>query len=88
MIWISSVSFPIHPIAAKISKIDLYVLWVCHTLSTITNNYRQNIVDSADVVSIGHSKTIVPYNEKTLEPFLKWMSKAAGSELLEARLSR
>jgi len=27
-----------------------------------------------DVVLIGHSKTFVPYNEKTLEPFLKWVS--------------
>ena len=28
-----------------------------------------------DVVLIGHSKTFVPYNEKTLRPFLKWISK-------------
>ena len=28
-----------------------------------------------NVVLIGHSKTFVPYNEKTLEPFLKWVSK-------------
>jgi hypothetical protein len=28
-----------------------------------------------DVVLIGHSKTFVPYNEKTLEPFLKWFVK-------------
>lgn len=28
--------------------------------------------ESVDVVLIGHSKTFVPYNEKTLEPFLKW----------------
>ena len=26
----------------------------------------------ADVVLIGHSKTFIPYNEKTLEPFLRW----------------
>ena len=26
-----------------------------------------------NVVLIGHSKTFVPYNEKTLEPFLKWV---------------
>lgn len=31
--------------------------------------------ESADVVLIGHSKTFVPYNEVTLEPFLKWVSK-------------
>ena len=29
---------------------------------------------SIDVVLIGHSKTFVPYNEQTLEPFLKWIS--------------
>lgn len=27
-----------------------------------------------EVVLIGHSKTFVPYNEKTLEPFLKRVS--------------
>ncbi len=38
---------------------------------------RRNITDRdiVDVVLIGHSKTFVPYNEKTLEPFLKWISK-------------
>lgn len=30
--------------------------------------------NNVDVVLIGHSKTFVPYNEKTLEPFLKWVS--------------
>jgi len=30
---------------------------------------------TVDVVLIGHSKTFVPYNEKTLEPFLRWVSK-------------
>ena len=44
--------------------------------------------DHVDVVLIGHSKTFVSYNEKTAGPFLKWVSKAAGSELLEAGLSR
>ena len=29
---------------------------------------------TVDVVLIGHSKTFVLYNEKTLEPFLKWVS--------------
>lgn len=28
-----------------------------------------------NVVLIGHSKTFVPYNAKTLEPFLKWIKK-------------
>lgn len=31
--------------------------------------------DAADVVLIGHAKTFVPYNERTLEPFLKWVEK-------------
>ena len=30
---------------------------------------------TVDVVLIGHSKTFVPYNEKTLEPFLRWVSE-------------
>ena len=30
--------------------------------------------ESVDVVLIGHAKTFVPYNERTLEPFLKWVS--------------
>ena len=31
--------------------------------------------EGVSVVLIGHSKTFVPYNEVTLEPFLKWVSK-------------
>lgn len=31
--------------------------------------------ERVSVVLIGHSKTFVPYNEVTLEPFLKWVSK-------------
>lgn len=31
--------------------------------------------DNVDVILIGHSKTFVPYNEKTLEPFLQWVNK-------------
>ena len=27
-----------------------------------------------DVILIGHAKTFVPYNERTLEPFLKWVT--------------
>ena len=29
---------------------------------------------TVDVGLIGHSKTFVPYNEKTLEPFSKWVA--------------
>lgn len=41
-------------------------------------NNQKSIIDnrkSIDVILIGHSKTFVPYNEKTLEPFLKWVAK-------------
>lgn len=34
---------------------------------------RSSEKDHVDVILIGHSKTFVPYNEKTLEPFLKWV---------------
>lgn len=36
---------------------------------------RSSKKDHVDVILIGHSKTFVPYNEKTLEPFLKWVEK-------------
>lgn len=35
--------------------------------------HRSADKEHVDVVLIGHSKTFVPYNEKTLEPFLKWV---------------
>lgn len=35
---------------------------------------RSSEKDHVDVILIGHSKTFVPYNEKILEPFLKWIS--------------
>lgn len=28
--------------------------------------------ETIEVVLIGHSKTFIPYNEQTLEPFLSW----------------
>lgn len=34
---------------------------------------QESRAESVNVVLIGHSKTFVPYNEKTLEPFLKWV---------------
>lgn len=34
---------------------------------------RSSEKDHVDVILIGHSKTFIPYNEKTLEPFLKWV---------------
>lgn len=36
---------------------------------------RSSEKDHVDVILIGHSKTFVPYNKKTLEPFLKWAEK-------------
>ncbi len=38
---------------------------------------RRKVMDRevVDVVLIGHSKTFVSYNEKTLEPFLKWIQR-------------
>jgi len=36
--------------------------------------------DNIYVVLIGHSKTFVPYNEKTLEKFLKWAKKQKNIE--------
>ncbi len=38
---------------------------------------RRKVTDReiVDVILIGHSKTFVPYNEKTLEPFLRWAQK-------------
>lgn len=35
---------------------------------------RSSEKNLVDVILIGHSKTFVPYNEKTLEPFLKWVN--------------
>lgn len=35
---------------------------------------RSSEKNHVDVILIGHSKTFVPYNEKTLEPFLKWVN--------------
>ena len=41
--------------------------------------------EKVDIILIGHSKTFVPYNEKTLETFLKYVQKHKqniGSELI------
>jgi hypothetical protein len=38
----------------------------------------KNLNQSVDVILIGHSKTFVAYNEKTLEKFLKWTSNQKG----------
>lgn len=46
-------------------------------LKRMMRNVIRRSADKAhvDVVLIGHAKTFVPYNEKTLEPFLKWVNK-------------
>ena len=36
---------------------------------------RSSEKNHVDVILIGHSKTFVSYNERTLEPFLKWVEK-------------
>jgi len=36
---------------------------------------KKNERNSIDIVLIGHSKTFIPYNEKTLEKFLYWTNK-------------
>lgn len=41
----------------------------------IMRRAQQENIEQIDVVLIGHSKTFVPYNEKTLRPFLEWVSK-------------
>ena len=37
------------------------------------NHLREE--ETINVVLIGHSKTFIPYNEQTLEPFLRWWSQ-------------
>jgi len=40
----------------------------------IINRCKKENINEVDVILIGHSKTFVPYNEKTLEPFLEWLA--------------
>ena len=44
-------------------------------MKNVMRRAEDALKDDMDVVLIGHSKTFVPYNEKTLEPFLKWINK-------------
>ena len=41
-------------------------------MKNIMRRANQENLSHVDVVLIGHSKTFVPYNEKTLRPFLEW----------------
>ena len=44
-------------------------------MKNIMNRVQRENLSHVDVVLIGHSKTFVPYNEKTLRPFVEWIEK-------------
>ncbi|MBR5854694.1 MAG: hypothetical protein IKY87_03310, partial [Paludibacteraceae bacterium] len=44
-------------------------------MKNIMRRAKKENLQHIDVVLIGHSKTFVPYNEKTLRPFLEWIQK-------------
>lgn len=44
-------------------------------MKNIMRRAKKENLQHIDVVLIGHSKTFVPYNEKTLRPFLEWIKK-------------
>ena len=44
-------------------------------MKNIMRRAEKENLQHIDVVLIGHSKTFVPYNEKTLRPFLDWIQK-------------
>ena len=44
-------------------------------MKNIMRRAESENLSHVDVVLIGHSKTFVPYNEKTLRPFLEWVEK-------------
>ena len=44
-------------------------------MKTIMRRAKSEQLGHVDVILIGHSKTFVPYNEKTLRPFLEWVKK-------------
>ena len=46
-----------------------------HMMKNIMQRAKREHLDHVDVILIGHSKTFVPYNEKTLRPFLEWIGK-------------
>ena len=43
-------------------------------MRNVMRRSEQSGQTNVDVVLIGHAKTFVPYNERTLEPFLKWIN--------------
>ncbi|MBR5327702.1 MAG: hypothetical protein IKV31_04085 [Paludibacteraceae bacterium] len=46
-----------------------------HMMKNIMQRAKREHLDYVDVILIGHSKTFVPYNEKTLRTFLEWIGK-------------
>ena len=42
-------------------------------MKNIIRRAKHEHLEHVDVILIGHSKTFVPYNEKTLRPFLEWI---------------
>lgn len=42
-------------------------------MKNIMRRTKREHLEHVDVILIGHSKTFVPYNEKTLRPFLEWI---------------
>ena len=44
-------------------------------MKNIMRRAKLENIKHVDVVLIGHSKTFIPYNEKTLRPFLIWVEK-------------
>ena len=44
-------------------------------MKNIIRRAKREQIENLDVVLIGHSKTFVPYNKKTLRPFLQWLEQ-------------
>ena len=44
-------------------------------MKNIMRRTKRDQIENLDIVLIGHSKTFVPYNEKTLLPFLQWLEQ-------------
>jgi hypothetical protein len=53
-------------------------------MKNIMRRAKREQIENFDIVLIGHSKTFVSYNEKTLRPFLQWLSNEQVAERLMA----
>ena len=49
-------------------------------MRNVMRRSEEALKENVDVVLIGHSKTFIPYNEKTLEPFLKKKKKKVNRQ--------